>query len=142
MGRPPPRKPCVECPLRKDANPGALGGWTPTMYLTGLHGPADIACHMSSGFADGSGDHKRQKSCAGVAAYRASVGWLEHGAGGAHPLSTAVSAAKAMTDNEEGKALSFADPNEFILHHHVQAGQDAQWWVLPKGRDPKKPCGA
>lgn len=137
MGRPPAKVPCIECPLRKDAAPGALGGWTPTQYLKGLHGPADIACHLSKGFA--SGDHARQRSCTGVAAYRAAVGWAETGV--AHPLSHARVAVDQVKDFEEGRALSFDNPNAFILHHHVQEGQDADWWVLPNGRDPNKPCG-
>ena len=138
LGGLPPKVPCVECPLRRDANPGALGGYSPTMYLNALHGPADIACHLSKGFG---GDLAKQKSCAGVAAYRASLNVTT-----AHPLSHATAAKDyiaglAAKGDRRALDMCFDNPNGFILHHFVQAGQDADWWVLPKGRDPSKPCG-
>lgn len=139
MGRPPARKTCRECPLRKDANRGALGGWTPMMYLRGLFGPADIACHLSSGFKDG--ERERQKSCTGVAAFRANVsGW--EASSGVHPLSHAKEAVDAIAGEAETRAECFSDPNEFLAHHDVPEGAAQNWMVLPKGRDPNKPCGA
>ncbi len=138
LGRIPAKVPCVECPLRRDANPGALGGWTPTMYLTALHGPADIACHLSKGFGS---DLSKQRSCAGVAAYRASLNVTS-----AHPLSHARAASdyvRGLGAGGDRRALDmcFDSPNAFMLHHAVPEGEAAQWWVLPKGRDENTPCG-
>jgi hypothetical protein len=63
--------PCVECPLRIDAQPGYLGGYTPEMYIEALEGPASIACHNSPGFH--TGEVGKQRQCTGVCGYRANI---------------------------------------------------------------------
>jgi hypothetical protein len=65
----PAQLPCRECPLRQDSAPGFLGGYTPEMYLTLLHGRASVACHCSKGFH--SKDISQQRHCTGVVGYRA-----------------------------------------------------------------------
>jgi hypothetical protein len=99
----PTKDPCKECPLARTALPGALGGYTPEQYIEVLHGPADLACHMSPGFPD---DRSRQRSCTGVAMYRANCG---HGPAG----KSAYDAVKAT--GPDGRA--FTSPTEFLRHH-------------------------
>jgi len=72
FGHPPAKTTCNECPLRRDSTSGVLGGWTPEMYVEGLVGPADFACHMSKGFLPK--DHEATRSCTGVANFRCNSG--------------------------------------------------------------------
>lgn len=129
FGREAALTPCVECPLRLDSEPGALGGYTPDMYVEVLHGPADVACHCSKGFAEG--DLDRQRSCTGVAAYRASTG-----AGTAHPLSRARAAVKRVTDDPRQIAVEacFKSEEAFRAHHTCVEGEAQGYSVKPKGR--------
>jgi len=103
---------CVECPLRRDAVPGYLGGYSPEMYLAVLHSPASIACHMTPGFRER--DISRQHHCTGVAAYRANVGHIAQIDGtptGAH-RSTQISGQLPGVPERV-----FASPQEFFDHH-------------------------
>jgi hypothetical protein len=104
FGQPPTAAPCRECPLARAALSGALGGYTVAQYLEVLHGPADIACHMSKGFPK---DRATQRSCTGVAAYRANVGLLPAGYG----------ARQAVLLVGADRAAVFASPAEFARHH-------------------------
>lgn len=133
LGQLPTKKPCIECPLRKDAKPGALGGYSPRDYLRIMGGPADIGCHASKGFD--AQDHARTRSCTGVAAFRASMGVLAP-----HPLSHAHEATKYIGNDPEQIAVGmcFDDPIEFVLHHACQEGVDAHWNVCPNGMDPEE----
>ena len=70
-----------------------------------LHGPADIACHLSKGFAEG--NRAEQRSCTGVAVYRANCGLKPLGA-------NAMDAVRHVKPNRE---LVFASPAEFLRHH-------------------------
>lgn len=56
------KQPCSDCPYRRDAIPGWLGGSTPEEYALLAHGEAMIMCHT-----------KRGPQCAGAAIYRANV---------------------------------------------------------------------
>jgi hypothetical protein len=101
----PAKDPCKECPVARAALPGALGGYTPEQYLEVLHGPADLACHMSPGFPD---DVTRQRSCTGVAMYRANCGLAPAGR-------SAYDAVQATGPDDR----AFASPEEFARHHRV-----------------------
>lgn len=102
---PPATTMCAECPLARTAIPGALGGYTVAQYLEVLHGPADLACHMSKGFPH---DRAEQRSCAGVAMYRANLGLAPPG----HAGQAVRDVAAARCD------LAFASPAEFAEHHN------------------------
>lgn len=102
--QPPATEPCKECPLARTALPGALGGYTVEQYLEVLRGPADLACHMSPGFPD---DIERQRSCTGVAMFRANCGIVPDGRG----------AREAMQTAGPNGTLAFGSEAEFALHH-------------------------
>lgn len=124
----PAKRTCKGCPWRKDAVPGALGGWTPLMYMEAVHGPADIACHMSKDFDGHVETHMdpaaaRPRSCAGLAAYRAKTG-----VGTQHPMSETQEAVTAMSERPDALAEVFDSPNEFILHHETPEGRAEVFW--------------
>jgi len=132
--RSPAKKTCNGCPWRKDAVPGALGGWTPTMYLEAAFGPADIACHMSKHF-DGhvathhDPDADRPRSCAGLAAFRRNMGLIP-----GHPCGSAAHAVAETT--LEASREAFDNPNAFLLHHENPEGRAARFW-----RPDRAGCG-
>jgi hypothetical protein len=103
MGELPAKLPCVECPLARASVPGRLGGYTADQYLDILHGVADIACHLSPGFPH---DLTNQRSCTGVAMYRANVGIKAWG-----------HAQEAVDQTGPDRKLAFASPREFKEHH-------------------------
>jgi hypothetical protein len=91
--------------VARASTPGYLGGYTPEQYLAVLHGPADLACHLSKGFAEG--NRAAQRSCTGVAVYRRNCGLKPFGA-------NAMDAVRHVKPNRE---LVFAGPEEFLRHH-------------------------
>ena len=103
---------CIECPLRRDAAPGYLGGYTPEMYLDAMHSPASIACHMSPGFQDR--DVSRQHHCTGVAAYRANVGHIAQVGGVPTHAHLSTQIAGQAPDVPENV---FSSPEEFVSYH-------------------------
>lgn len=112
--QPPLRTPCKECPLRRDSQPGYLGGYTPAMYIEVLHSPASLACHSSKGFHEGV--LETQRHCTGVAAFRANVG---------HEctfLGYPTKAQEAVDLIGPDRETYFATDDEFVEHH--QKGQD------------------
>lgn len=52
-------KACSDCPLRRDALNGWLGGYTPEEYARLCHSDAVVECHVHAG-----------SRCAGLAIYR------------------------------------------------------------------------
>jgi len=113
----PTRKPCAECPLRKDSLPGFLGGYTPEMYLEIMSSPAMIACHSSPGFHEG--DVPSMRMCTGVAAFRANTGQIasvvvDGRAGRQVVTTTAHEATKFIGSDTEHY---FATEEEFVEHH-------------------------
>lgn len=100
--------PCAECPLRKDATPGYLGGYTPEMYIDVLRSPASIACHSSPGFQEG--NISTQRHCTGVAAFRANVGHVCMVNG--FPTTAHYSTVKIGHDER-----FFESDESFIAHH-------------------------
>ena len=105
----PLRQACNECPLRRDSKPGYLGGYTPEMYIEILHSPASIACHSSPGFHEG--DIARQRSCTGVAAFRANVDHVCQ----MHGQTTHAQLATEIIGPDRDKF--FASDDEFVKHH-------------------------
>lgn len=103
LGELPSKLPCVECPVARASVPGQLGGYTAEQYLYILHSYADIACHLSPGFPK---KLATQRSCTGVAMYRANCGVKA----GGH-------AAEAIEHIGENTELSFANQSEFRTHH-------------------------
>ena len=106
-------EPCVECPLRRDAQPGYLGGYTPEMYVQVLHSPALIACHNSPGFH--TGEVGKQRQCTGVCAYRANS---------AVPIAECYKAAVAGVEAIGKDDRFFAQPGEFIAYHKDAQRED------------------
>lgn len=83
-------KACSDCPLRRDALAGWLGGSTPEEYARLCHSDAVVECHVHAG-----------SRCAGLAIYRTNVVKYqppEH---------------KLPKDTE----TIFETPMEFIAHH-------------------------
>lgn len=96
---------CIECPLRRDATPGHLGGYTPEMYIEALHSMASIACHMDPGFK-----RREFRHCTGVCGYRANV---DHATG-----LVADYATEAVGKRQD----VFASAAEFVAHHKKGQG--------------------
>lgn len=103
------RKPCPECPFRRAALGGWLGGTEIPDYIRAAHSDIDVACHTSPGYQDGIADNLR--SCKGLAIYRCNVGKLPRGG----------SAAKAVRESARDTETVFASPMEFMQHHAGQS---------------------
>lgn len=101
---------CAECPLRRDSEPGALGGWTVMMYLDGLYGIADFACHTSKGFMPGRREEMR--SCTGVANFRCNTGIAK--------LLPRGNAKRAADHAGPDTIDVFKTPREFARHHTIK----------------------
>jgi len=56
------RRPCSDCPFRRDSLAGWLGGSTPGEYAAAAHADGRIFCHALTSW-----------QCAGAAIYRANV---------------------------------------------------------------------
>lgn len=111
FGRLPTKKPCVDCPLARTSKPGALGGYTVQQYLEVLYSRADIACHLSPGFPN---NLEEQRSCTGVAMYRANAG-----------VPTFGNAARAVRHVDADREAAFASLEEFTAHHHPALDDEA-----------------
>lgn len=90
------KRPCHDCPFRRAALVGWLGGSTPEEYLRLAHTETVIDCHACVG------PKGQALQCAGVAVYRANV--LKSPPEGAIEL-------------PKDKANVFATPMEFLSHH-------------------------
>ncbi len=89
---------CSDCPLRRDALPGWLGGSTPEEYAALCHSDEVVECHVHAG-----------SRCAGLAIYRRNTcKW--------QPKDHALDA--------DHKAV-FSSRLEFIDHHHHSTGAPA-----------------
>ncbi len=86
------KKPCSDCPFRRDALPGWLGGDTPEYYTRLAQSDLLIHCHTKLG-----------PQCAGAAIYRANIGKV--------PRDRKV--LRLLPD----KMTVFSWPTEFINHH-------------------------
>ena len=87
-----PESPCGDCPLRRDALPAWLGGFTPDQYAQLLHSERQIDCHTLTG-----------PQCAGAAIYRANIY--------KKPRDPAVLVLPRDT------VAVFASPAEFLAYH-------------------------
>jgi hypothetical protein len=105
FANPPTRRPCIECPLRRDSVVGHLGGYTPEQYIDVLNDIGDIACHLSPGFPRNPAE---QRSCTGVAMYRANL-----------KIAPLARNSQAAVDHVgENREIVFDDPADFLAHHH------------------------
>lgn len=87
-------KPCTDCPMRRDALNGWLGGATPEQYRNLAHSDQSVECHVHG--------HR----CAGMAIYRTNVcKW--------QPADDKLPADHAAV---------FSTPAEFLEHHHRMPG--------------------
>lgn len=86
------REPCSDCPFRRDALAGWLGGNTPEEFVQMAHTDAPYPCHTVIG-----------PHCAGLATYRANI-------------CKSPRDPKAFT-LPQNKITVFAWPTEFIAHH-------------------------
>lgn len=87
-------KPCHDCPWRREALPGWLGGTPPAEWLQAAHSDCVVECHTKTS------GHQ----CAGIAIYRRNV------CKNAYPPNLKLPADKAAV---------FAWPSEFKEHHDV-----------------------
>lgn len=100
---------CAECPLRRDSQPGALGGYNAEMYMSVMLSPASVACHKSAGFR--TGEIERQHHCRGIAAFRANIG---------HVCRVGQTTTNAHTSTQavgSDSVTYFATVDEFMEHH-------------------------
>jgi len=84
--------PCGDCPWRRAALPGWLGGMTAPEWVKTAHGDDGVACHTKSG-----------AQCAGIAIYRRNVCKVPRDP-------------EALRLKEDTRRV-FATPNEFTTHH-------------------------
>lgn len=88
----PLKAPCSDCPFRRDALRGWLGGSTPEEFIAMAHSDTAYPCHAFLG-----------PQCAGLAIYRANVAKL--------PRSPHVQRLNA------DRVAVFASIKEFLAHH-------------------------
>ena len=103
------KAPCAECPFRKDAAPGWLGGGEHGLaeeYLRLAHSDQNVACHMSPGH--GTDDVTRMRACAGLALYRKNVCKT--------PRDPWAARAQEMVGDEH-RGEVFQTPKEFMDRH-------------------------
>ena len=105
-----PKAPCKECPFRRTAPPGWLGGGEigrAADYLAEAHSDRDIACHVSVRAADRAPLRKFAHSCVGLAIYRNNV----------HKLPRDGNARAAVMRTAPDPVTVFAKPAEFMERH-------------------------
>lgn len=84
--------PCSDCPWRRDALPGWLGGFTAQSWVATAHGDMVVKCHTTIG-----------PQCVGAAIYRANV----------CKVSRDDRALRLPADRDR----VFSTPTEFLDHH-------------------------
>jgi hypothetical protein len=90
------REPCHDCPMRRNALNGWLGGSTPEQYAQLCHSNAIVDCHAIRG-----------AQCAGVAIYRANV------------YKRCDPPNLVLPADRDGV---FETPMEFVEHHKARVG--------------------
>lgn len=106
------KAPCNECPFRKVAPPGWLGGGEDGLaskYLAVAHSDTNLACHKSPGYAADKASEMRP--CAGLALYRRNVC--------KSPRDPWAARAKKMVGDEHRTEV-FATPAEFMARHDTE----------------------
>lgn len=87
-------RPCGDCPWRRDALAGWLGGFTPESWIATAHGDQRVMCHTKKG-----------PQCAGAAIYRANVCKVSRDDG----------ALRLKADRKK----VFSTPSEFLEYHDL-----------------------
>jgi hypothetical protein len=71
------RKPCNECPFRRDnlldSSDGKPGGADPTVYIGQAQGPFWLPCHKDNNYQGKASEPAQVTQCAGAAIYRANL---------------------------------------------------------------------
>jgi hypothetical protein len=88
------KKSCSDCPWRRDALNGWLGGNTAQEWLIFAHSETQVPCHVYS-----------DVQCAGIAIYRANVS--------KRPVN------RALLVLPPDEVTVFASPREFLEHHEA-----------------------
>lgn len=88
------RRPCGDCPWRRDSLKGWVGGLTADQWLRAAHGEDRIDCHT-----------RRGPQCAGAATYRGNVGKLPRD--------------QELLRLAPDREAVFSRPDEFLEHHAV-----------------------
>lgn len=99
------KKPCNECPWRRNAEPGYLGPHTSEQWATWAHGGGPIACHKTIKTED-DWSQPGVRQCAGQAIFRANADKLPQ-----------PGVAQDPPDREQ----VFACSAEFLEHHDLGA---------------------
>lgn len=100
------KKPCKECPFRRDnslsgENPG---GASPYTYIGQSEGPFWLPCHMEKNYAGKETDPKSVSQCAGAAIYRTHIGVAEK-------------MPKQIVTLPENHEQVFSSHGEFLAHY-------------------------
>lgn len=95
-------EPCSDCPWRRDALPGWLGGATVTDWLRTAHTDSMVPCHTVG-----------NQQCAGIAIYRRNV---------------AKSVMPPLLRLEADREAVFAFPTEFSVHHDPARDPNERLW--------------
>lgn len=86
------KRPCLDCPWRRDSLPGWLGGHPARAFIVHAHGDDPYPCHRIRG-----------PECAGMAIYRANVGKISRDEG--------------VLRLPKDRVRVFGSPQEFLIHH-------------------------
>lgn len=98
------KKPCIECPFKKNSLPGYLGNmsYQPIEYLQHLNAIEPVECHLTVDY--NSDDHSNSKPCLGALQFMNNSGKLTRYYG--------------SQQREAGKNKDvFSTTVEFIEHH-------------------------
>lgn len=102
------KRPCSDCPWRRDSIPGWLGGATVSQWIERAHGEVRIDCHVFKG-----------PQCAGAAIYRANV------------CKTPRDGSLLQLPADKERVFGFF--TEFSAHHDDYAnGQQINWKRIAK----------
>lgn len=106
-----PKRPCHECPFRRDVKPGTLGGSPVTTFVGQSIGPFVLNCHLADGYTAKPEDALSTPQCAGAAIYRANLG---------------VELPRQIHTLPADDQVVFASHAEFVAHHEQVSIEIAQ----------------
>lgn len=109
------RKPCDECPFRRDIEPGFLGGSPAGVYVGRTLGPFILNCHKAPGYRLNPRDPNGLQ-CAGGAIFRANIGVAEIMPG-------------AILTLEPDAEIVFTSAAEFLAHHQGMTIDEAEEYL-------------
>lgn len=86
------KRPCSDCPFRRDSLHGWLGGYLPEMFTNAAHGEERMPCHLVKGM-----------QCAGAGIFRGNVFKSPRN--------------KELLTLRPDREVVFSSTQEFIQHH-------------------------